>query len=182
MVPVLAVIVGLGALLAALLPGGVERLGRSAFALAALTLPWSAVQVHGIPLGDFPLAIGLVILLFARLKTRFTLPLPMIVGAALIGLSGVWTALSPPSTAYLAGRYELNQTYLLTVGATVRSTSNIGSLLKYEVALFLVPLAAVLACRGRPAFARLATRAFVAGVLISDVVAYCDHLHVTHIS
>jgi hypothetical protein len=109
------------------------------------------------------------------------MPTSMLIGAALIGLSGLITTFYPPTQEYLSGRVDLGQALQQALNLATRSTSNGINLLKYEIALIVVPAVLVLGCSSI-AFARKLAAAWVAGIVISNLIALTDHIGMTDIS
>ena len=150
--------------------------------LACLMLPWSAVEVHGIPIGDLPLGAGLLLSAVGRLRARPRVPAPVAIGVGLITLSGVVTSLLPPSHRYLAGRYNPPALLAGTIGGVARSTGDLLSLGKYEASILVLSLALFTARRPARDFLQLCAAAWVVGILISGSVALADHVHVSHLN
>lgn len=159
-------------------PDGLLDCGRACALLAVFSLPWSAVEIHGIPIGDFPMFAGVVLLALTQIDQRFSLPAPVLGGGLLVGLAGAMSTVYSPSSSYLSGRYALN--YVIV--GTARSTGNLLSLGKYELALVGVPLLAVLACMHDKRIASRLTVAWVAGISVSALVAFSDYRGWTHVN
>jgi hypothetical protein len=150
--------------------------------LACLMLPWSAVEVHGVPIGDLPLGAGLLLSAVARVRARPRVPATLAIGVGLITVSGVVTSLLPPSPHYLAGRYSPPALLAGTIGGVARSTGDLLSLGKYEVSIVVLTLALLTARRPVRGFLQLCAAAWVVGILISGAVAVSDYARVSHLN
>ncbi len=177
-------------------PVRIARAGRlgSAFLLAgAVATPWNAVSVGGLQPGDALFAAGLGLLLLAAVGARRSLALPWWVTglatvAAIVAFAQVF---SPVDSGYVTGRFVL-----LVYGGQIpdEPANNLTNLAHWQVALFALPLAAVLAARlavpvglaaAWPAaggFVRKLATAWLVGCTISALVALSDRFGVTAIS
>ena len=179
-------------------PVRIARAGRlgSAFLLAgAVATPWNAVSVGGLQPGDALFAAGLGLLLLAAVGARRSLALPWWVSglAAVAAVVAFAQVFSPVDSGYVTGRFVL-----LVYGGQIPDEpgNNLTNLGHWEVALFALPLAAVLAARlavpsglalapaWAPArgFVRKLTTAWLIGCTLSALVALSDRFGVTAIS
>jgi len=110
------------------------------------------------------------------------LPPLILAGFAVVALAGIATAFSPPGSSYLFSRFTLSTELQQSLGYAVRSTGNLSSLGKYELALFVLPVIVVLAGASSRAFVQRAAVAWILGILVSIAAAYTDYLHLTHFS
>lgn len=163
-------------------PGGFRSIGGSLVILGCAALPWSEIEVHGVPFGDYFLIPGGCLLVLESLRSRFALFTPMVVGGIIIGVAGVLNTFLPTSSHYMAGRYIAVNPNVLYLGQAARAGGNLLNLAKYEVALIVLPAILTLGVVGSREFARRAATAWVVGITVSSAVAYSDHAGYTHIS
>jgi hypothetical protein len=160
-----------------------RRLGFRLLVLSFATASWNAVMVRHIQLGDIFLAAAAVCLgcdVLATMRVpRWTLTRGMWIGAVLIGMAGLWTAVSPASHDYLAARYDGIVAYVPPgIG---RPGGNLTQLGKFEVALIVLPLLALMAAPTRRRL-RVLTEAWLFATVANAFVAIADRFAHTGIS
>lgn len=158
--------------------------GSTLLGVAIIALPWNAVKVHGLALGDALLlpAVAFIGLDILRNRAPLWLPSGLWLGGLLIALSGIWTFLVPTSPGYLTSR--LNPMSAVQKYGTLSSSmpdTDLSNLLKFELALLLLPLLVVAATKTPQALYRLLD-CFVLSAVISSAFALMDAAGVANIS
>ena len=183
---------GLAALCSGLLfaaaHGGLRAVALSLLGCGFIAVTWNAVRVGPLEPADAFLLAACAVLFVDSLRRRNGpwMPLILVAGAALIVLSGIFTALNPPSLAYLGARTvfdnpDLNNPYIIDGLHAASSSGNLTELAKFLVALIVLPVA-VQILRPSAAEARGLAAAWAISALISGAIAVSDAAGVTHVS
>lgn len=175
-------------LLFATLRGGLRMLAASLLGFGFIAVTWNAVRIGPLePADAFLLAACGVLAIDALWRRRAPwIPTVLLVGAALIVVSALFTTLSPPSVAYLGARTvfdnpALNNPYIVYGLHSATAGGNLTDLAKFLVALIVLP-AAVQMLGPTPADIRKLAAAWAVSALISAAVAITDAAGVTHVS
>jgi glycosyltransferase involved in cell wall biosynthesis len=159
-----------------------ESVACALLGLALAVIAWNGVKAFGISLFYVLLVPPALILLLRAWSARWWTLLPAwvwLAGAGIALAAGLAT-LSPPSQAFLHGRY-VHVTALERWAGRADRSSNAGNLVKFELCLLALPLLVALAARSSWVLRRFGDLWVVSGVA-SAVVAVSDELGATHIS
>jgi hypothetical protein len=163
--------------------GLLRRLGLVLLTLSFTSISWNAVRVGGFEPGQILLALAVAVLSLDALQTRrspFHVPFGMVMGAGLILLAGLLSAILPVSGAYINSRFVLSTPGVLFGNATLGG-DNLTQLGKFEIALIGVILA-VLLLSPTIAEARRLAGAWSISALVNAAVAASDASGHTSIS
>jgi hypothetical protein len=155
---------------------GVVTAGLTLTYLAAATIPWTAVDVGSISIGEILLALAAVTLVAADLSRPLPTPPPWVWALAVAVLVvGTIHQFAPPSAAYMARREGLS-------GSTVILDTNLVVTLHLVIrVLFTAFVFALARAHDRRALTR-SSAAFLGGVSICAVIAFTDSRGWTSIS
>lgn len=160
--------------------GGLRRLGMLLLTLSFFCICWTAVRIESFQPGQVFLALAVIVLGVDALGARRSVRIPgkMVVGAAVIAVAGLLSAVFPPSASYLSTRYDPAGPLAI---APLGGSGNLTQLAKFEVALVGVVLAVVLL---RPSIAevRRLAGAWLLSAIVSAAVAASDATGHTSIS
>lgn len=120
----------------------VGRIGVLLLGLCFATASWNAVVLHGFQLADWMLAAAAVVVALDCIPEFDAIrppPVGMWLGAILLILSGVWSAVEAPSAGYLAQRYVIVNPYL-AYGNGKAPAGSLTQLAKFEIALIVLPI------------------------------------------
>jgi hypothetical protein len=160
-----------------------RRLGLALLTLSFLSISWNAVRIKGLEPGQILLGLAAGVLALDAFRTRespFHVPVGMVIGAGLILLAGLLTAILPPSPGYIAARFVVPNPEVL-YGNAVVGGDNLTQLGKFEIALIVVILT-VLLLKPTIAEARRLAGCWAVSALISAAVAVSDASGHTSIS
>jgi hypothetical protein len=164
-------------------PRSVRTWGVLMLGLSFVAISWNAVHITGSTQpADLLLLAALVLAVANSLMNRDFVRLPMLagVGAGLIGLSGLLSALFPTPASYLTRRYEFVNPYEAYGGHQIGG-SNLTQLTKFEIALVALPMT-VLLLRPTARELRRLGDCFVLSALVNSAVGITDFVHLTAIS
>jgi energy-converting hydrogenase Eha subunit A len=160
--------------------GGLRRLGVLLLTLSFVSICWTAVRVDGFEPGQILLAVAVVVLGLDALRAKRSVQVPrgMLVGAIIIAVAGLLSAVFPASAAYISTRFDPVSPLGI---AALGGNGNLTQLAKFEVALVGV-IVAVLLLRPSIAEAKRLAGAWVISALVSAAVAASDASGHTSIS
>lgn len=159
---------------------GVIRAGLFLTYLSAAMIPWNAVNVGTIAIGEIVFLLGAMVLLVADMQHRlFNLPPWVWALAATVLITGVINQFDPPSMSYLALRSAL------AGGAepdnSAAMVTNVSVMLFLFGRLVMLPLVFMLARSYDERALFRASMAMVAGCAISAFIAFTDSRGITSI-
>jgi hypothetical protein len=159
----------------AVAPRTVRGWGLVLLCLSLVCISWNAVHVAGsVQPADLLLVAALGLALADALRRHEFVRIPLLagVGAGLIGLAGLLSALLPATEAYLSRRYEFVNPYQQYGGHEVGG-SNLSQLTKFEIAMVVLPVTVMLL---RPVGRELRALGdcFVVSAVVSSLVGISD--------
>lgn len=163
--------------------GVAGRAGLGLLGAAFATASWNAVFFHGLQVTDWLLAVAGALLLLDALGRRSPirgLPAGMTIGAVLLAGAGCWSVLVPTSLNYLNTRVVEVSPYAV-YGRGRGESSDGSSLIKFEIALFVLPLLLCVAA-ATPRQVRRLLDVTLLGTTANALVAISDKVAHTGIS
>ena len=148
--------------------------------LGVSTASWDGTRPGGIPLSDLMFVVALAVVILMAL-TGQALPVPpwwMVATVALVGVAAAKNVMYPPPLEVLANRYVPAANLSAPLTSVTGQNSDTGSIVKFVLALVVVPWMIGVFATNRATLLRLVD-VWCAGVCVSALVAILDRQGIT---